>query len=110
MEVTMSPKGVKADVEERSERASEPDGELQEESAPAAESDGAAEEPFEELALLEIEVNGEEIAIRAYEIHLSGPGGDHVENWLRAEQELVAERRGRVAVVVAPGLEGDEPE
>jgi len=33
----------------------------------------------------------EEIAARAYEIHLSGAGGDDVENWLRAERELTAE-------------------
>jgi len=30
----------------------------------------------------------EEIQARAYEIHESGEGGDELENWLRAEQEL----------------------
>ena len=30
----------------------------------------------------------EEIQLRAYEIHESGEGGDELENWLRAEQEL----------------------
>jgi hypothetical protein len=30
----------------------------------------------------------EEIARRAYEIAMSGHGGDDLENWLRAEQEL----------------------
>ena len=34
------------------------------------------------------EVTPEEIAVRAYEIHISGTGGDEVENWLRAEKEL----------------------
>ena len=33
-------------------------------------------------------VAGEEIALRAYEIHESGDSGDELENWLRAEQEL----------------------
>jgi hypothetical protein len=33
----------------------------------------------------------EEIAVRAYEIHVSGGGGDEVGNWLRAETELIAE-------------------
>ncbi|MEA2322250.1 MAG: hypothetical protein QOD81_2100 [Solirubrobacteraceae bacterium] len=32
----------------------------------------------------------EEIALRAYEIHQSGTGGDALEHWLRAERELVA--------------------
>ena len=30
----------------------------------------------------------DEIAVRAYEIHESGEGGDELENWLRAEREL----------------------
>jgi hypothetical protein len=34
----------------------------------------------------------EEIAARAYEIHLSGDGGDELENWLRAERELSSEQ------------------
>lgn len=38
------------------------------------------------------EVTAEEIAVRAYEIHISGTGGDELENWLRAEKELQAER------------------
>jgi hypothetical protein len=32
----------------------------------------------------------DEIAARAYEIHLSGEGGDELENWLRAEREVMA--------------------
>ena len=36
------------------------------------------------------EVGFEEIAARAYTIHESGEGGDAVENWLRAERELLA--------------------
>jgi hypothetical protein len=35
-------------------------------------------------------VTHEQIAMRAYEIHLSGTGGDAVEQWLRAERELTA--------------------
>jgi hypothetical protein len=35
------------------------------------------------------EVSSEDIATRAYFIHLDG-GHDPLENWLRAEQELVA--------------------
>jgi hypothetical protein len=35
-------------------------------------------------------VTHEQIALRAYEIHLSGGGGDPVEHWLRAERELTA--------------------
>ena len=31
----------------------------------------------------------EQIALRAYELHLAGAGGDPVEHWLRAERELV---------------------
>jgi hypothetical protein len=31
----------------------------------------------------------EQIALRAYAIHLSGTGGDAVEHWLRAERELL---------------------
>jgi hypothetical protein len=34
-------------------------------------------------------VSHDQIAARAYEIHLSGAGGDPVEHWLRAERELV---------------------
>lgn len=37
------------------------------------------------------EITSEEIAIRAYAIHLSGSGGDELEDWLRAERELFAE-------------------
>ncbi len=37
------------------------------------------------------EVTYEEIAARAYEIHCSGLGGNDVENWIRAEEELNAE-------------------
>jgi hypothetical protein len=35
-------------------------------------------------------VTHEQIAMRAYEIHLSGTGGDPVDHWLRAERELAA--------------------
>ena len=34
-------------------------------------------------------VSHEEIALRAYELHLLGAGADPMENWLRAERELV---------------------
>jgi hypothetical protein len=34
------------------------------------------------------EVTHEMIAKRAYEIHISGKGGDALGNWLRAEREL----------------------
>jgi hypothetical protein len=44
------------------------------------------------------EVTFEEIALRAYEIHLSGEGGDDVENWIRAEEQLQAELQGIHAV------------
>ena len=33
-------------------------------------------------------VTHEQIATRAYEIHLAGGGGDALEHWLRAEREL----------------------
>ena len=45
---------------------------------PASEEPAAGEPGFEE------------IATRAYEIHESGEGSDALENWLRAEQELLA--------------------
>lgn len=34
------------------------------------------------------EVSHEQIARRAYEISISGSGGNELENWLRAEREL----------------------
>ena len=34
------------------------------------------------------EATHDEIAVRAYEIHESGEGGDELENGLRAEREL----------------------
>ena len=34
-------------------------------------------------------VTHEQIALRAYELHLAGDAGDPVANWLRAERELV---------------------
>ena len=34
------------------------------------------------------ELTHEQIALRAYEIHLSGQGGSETDNWLRAEREL----------------------
>ena len=36
------------------------------------------------------EISPEEIAMRAYFIAISGEGGDDLENWLRAEQELTS--------------------
>jgi hypothetical protein len=35
-------------------------------------------------------VTHEQIALRAYELHLLGVGADPMENWLRAERELVS--------------------
>jgi Protein of unknown function (DUF2934) len=35
-------------------------------------------------------VTHEQIALRAYELHLRGEGSDPMENWLKAERELVA--------------------
>ena len=35
-------------------------------------------------------VSHEQIALRAYELHLLGVGADPMENWLRAERELVS--------------------
>ena len=35
-------------------------------------------------------VTHEQIAARAYELHLLGVGADPVDNWLRAERELVS--------------------
>ena len=34
-------------------------------------------------------VDFEQVAFRAYEIYESGEGGDSLENWLRAERELI---------------------
>jgi len=34
----------------------------------------------------------EEIAVRAYFIHLTEPGAREIENWLRAESELTSAR------------------
>jgi len=46
----------------------------------------------EELELVTVDVTPDEIAVRAYHIHLSGSGGDELENWVQAERELEAER------------------
>jgi hypothetical protein len=35
-------------------------------------------------------VTHEQIALRAYELHLHGIGSDPMDNWLRAERELVS--------------------
>ena len=35
-------------------------------------------------------VTHEQIALRAYQLHLLGEGSDPMENWLKAERELVA--------------------
>ena len=37
-----------------------------------------------------LQITPDEIAMRAYFIAMSGEGGDDMENWLRAEQELMA--------------------
>jgi hypothetical protein len=37
----------------------------------------------------------DDIALRAYAIFESEGGGDHVDHWLRAEQELAAPKRRR---------------
>jgi hypothetical protein len=34
-------------------------------------------------------VTHEQIALRAYELHIAGVGADPMDNWLRAERELV---------------------
>jgi hypothetical protein len=47
---------------------------------PSARKRAAAPEP----------VTHEQIALRAYELHLLGAGADPMENWLRAERELVS--------------------
>ena len=47
---------------------------------PSARKRGAAPAP----------VTHEQIALRAYELHLHGVGADPMENWLRAERELVS--------------------
>jgi hypothetical protein len=48
-------------------------------------------------AEVQAEATHDEIAVRAYEIHESGDGGDELENWLRAERELDAHRYAGVA-------------
>jgi hypothetical protein len=45
---------------------------------PAARKRGAAPAP----------VTHDQIALRAYELHLLGAGADPMDNWLRAEREL----------------------
>jgi hypothetical protein len=35
-------------------------------------------------------ITHEQIALRAYELHLLGAGADPMDNWLRAERELVS--------------------
>jgi len=51
------------------------------------------ENAHEEVVFEAVEVTFDEIAVRAYEIHVSDAGGGEVENWLRAEKELEEERR-----------------
>jgi hypothetical protein len=46
---------------------------------PTARKRAAAPEP----------VTHDQIALRAYELHMLGVGADPMENWLRAERELV---------------------
>lgn len=40
------------------------------------------------VKLTPVIITPEDIAFRAYMISISGNGGDQLENWLRAEQEL----------------------
>jgi hypothetical protein len=47
---------------------------------PGARKRAAAREP----------VTHDQIALRAYELHLLGAGADPMDNWLRAERELVS--------------------
>jgi hypothetical protein len=35
-------------------------------------------------------ITHDQIALRAYELHLLGAGADPMDNWLRAERELVS--------------------
>jgi hypothetical protein len=53
------------------------------------------------------ELSPEAIAVRAYELHLSGSGGDALEDWLRAEEELSAELRAGL-VLAAEQEPGEE--
>lgn len=48
-------------------------------------------------AQVKAEPTHDEIAVRAYEIHESAEAGDELENWLRAERELVDARYAGVA-------------
>lgn len=50
-------------------------------------------------------VEVEEIELRAYEIHLSDTGADAVDNWLRAERELFAQREMRSDSAIDPPAE-----
>ena len=43
-------------------------------------------------AIRKMELTHDQIARRAYEIHLSGSGGSETDNWLRAERELLGGR------------------
>jgi hypothetical protein len=45
--------------------------------------------PSRKRAAAPAPVTHEQIALRAYELHLLGAGADPMENWLRAERELV---------------------
>lgn len=44
--------------------------------------------PKTKAAPVKREVTHQMIALRAYEIHLSGTGGSEFDNWVRAEREL----------------------
>lgn len=61
----------------------------------------------DEVTFERIEVTSEEIAIRAYEIHVSGAGGDAVENWLRAEKELTTRPRSEQKLEAGQEAEQD---
>jgi Protein of unknown function (DUF2934) len=54
-----------------------------------AKAAGAARRPARRRAAAPEPISHEQIALRAYEIHLEGTEGDALAHWLRAERELV---------------------
>jgi hypothetical protein len=56
---------------------------------PRAKRAVAAVKPSRRRAVPAAPVTHEQIALRAYEIHLEGTDGDALAHWLRAERELV---------------------
>jgi hypothetical protein len=57
--------------------------------APRARRAVAAVRPARRRAASAAPITHEQIALRAYEIHLEGTDGDALAHWLRAERELV---------------------